>query len=86
MALNRQQAIIWTNADPVHWCIYAAPGVEEWMYESLYSFADDILKCIFNENVCGFFQILLKFVPKSPVDNMLPLVQVMALNTVKSLI
>ena len=23
---NRQQAIIWTNADPVHWCIYSAPG------------------------------------------------------------
>ena len=19
---NRQQAIIWTNADPLHWCIY----------------------------------------------------------------
>ena len=23
---NRRQAIIWTNADLVHWCIYAAPG------------------------------------------------------------
>ena len=21
---NRRQAIIWTNADPIHWCIYAA--------------------------------------------------------------
>ena len=26
MAPNRRQAIIWTNADPVHWCIYAALG------------------------------------------------------------
>ena len=24
LAPNRQQAIIWTNADPIHWCIYAA--------------------------------------------------------------
>ena len=23
---NRQQAIIWSNADPVRWCIYAALG------------------------------------------------------------
>ena len=27
--LNRQQAIIWTNADPLHWCIYAARGGDE---------------------------------------------------------
>ena len=26
---NRRQAIIWTNADPTHWCIYAALGVDE---------------------------------------------------------
>ena len=26
---NRQQAINWTNADPVHWCIYAALGGDE---------------------------------------------------------
>ena len=25
-APNRRQAIIWTNADPIHWCIYAALG------------------------------------------------------------
>ena len=24
-----QQAIIWTNADPVHWRIYAALGLDE---------------------------------------------------------
>ena len=26
---NRQQAIIWTNADPIHWCIYVAQGGDE---------------------------------------------------------
>ena len=26
MAPNRRQAIIWSNADPIHWCIYAALG------------------------------------------------------------
>ena len=24
LALNKRQAIIWTNADPIHWRIYAA--------------------------------------------------------------
>ena len=28
-ALNRRQAIIWTNADPVHWHVYAALGGDE---------------------------------------------------------
>ena len=23
---NMRQAVIWTNADPIHWCIYAALG------------------------------------------------------------
>ena len=27
LAPNRRRAIIWTNADPVHWRIYAALGV-----------------------------------------------------------
>ena len=26
---NKQHAIIWTNADPIHWRIYAAPGRDE---------------------------------------------------------
>ena len=26
LAPNRQQAIIWTNADPINWRIYAAVG------------------------------------------------------------
>ena len=28
-ALNKRQAIIWTNADPIHWRIYAALGGDE---------------------------------------------------------
>ena len=26
---NRRQAIMWTNADPIHWHIYAALGGDE---------------------------------------------------------
>ena len=29
LAPNRRQAIIWTNADPIHWRIYAAPWWDE---------------------------------------------------------
>ena len=29
LAPNRRQAIIWTNADPIHWSIYAALGRDE---------------------------------------------------------
>ena len=29
MAWCRISAIIWTNADPIHWRIYAAPGGDE---------------------------------------------------------
>ena len=29
LAPNRRQAIIWTNADPIHWRIYAALGGDE---------------------------------------------------------
>ena len=42
-------------------------------------FPDDILKCIFlNENVWILIMILLKFVLKSPISNILALVQIMA--------
>ena len=34
LALNRQQAITWTNDDPVHWCIYALPGLSELLAKS----------------------------------------------------
>ena len=29
LAPNRWQAIIWTNADPINWRIYATPGGDE---------------------------------------------------------
>ena len=29
LALNKWQPITWTNADPVHWHIYAAQGGDE---------------------------------------------------------
>ena len=29
LAPNRRQAIIWTNADPIHWRIYAVLGGDE---------------------------------------------------------
>ena len=31
LALNRRQAIILTNADPIHWCIYVALGGDEFI-------------------------------------------------------
>ena len=34
LAPNRPQAIIWTNADPVRWRVYAALGGDELMAES----------------------------------------------------
>ena len=42
-------------------------------------FAEHIFKCIFlNENVWISIKILLKFVPKGPINNILALVQIMA--------
>ena len=35
----RYQAIIWTNADPINWCIYAALGGDELMHLSYQSLA-----------------------------------------------
>ena len=26
LAPNKRETIVWTNADPIHWRIYAAPG------------------------------------------------------------
>ena len=34
---NRRQAITWTNADPVQWCIYAALGGDDLKLFSLIS-------------------------------------------------
>ena len=42
-------------------------------------FADDVFKCIFlNENVMILVKISLKFVPKTPINNIPALVQIMA--------
>ena len=42
-------------------------------------FSDDISRCNFlKENVCISFEITLKFVPKSPINNISALVQIMA--------
>ena len=42
-------------------------------------FADDIFKCIFlNENVWISIKVSLKFLPKGPIPNIPPLVQIMA--------
>ena len=44
-----------------------------------YFFPDDIFECIFlKENVWILIKISLKFVPKSPINNILALVQIMA--------
>ena len=34
LALNRRQAIIWTNVDMFYWCIYAPLGLNE-IYKGL---------------------------------------------------
>ena len=34
LAPNRRQAIVWTNADKIHWRIYAALGGDELSYPS----------------------------------------------------
>ena len=33
LAPNGQQAIIWTNTDLIHWCIYAVLGEDELIYQ-----------------------------------------------------
>ena len=43
MVPNRQQAITWTNADPVHRRIYAALGVDELMVMQHSIMAIDVL-------------------------------------------
>ena len=43
LAPNRQQAIIWTNADPVHWRIYVALGGDELMIVGVISMS--MAKC-----------------------------------------
>ena len=66
---------IWTNADPIHWHIYAALGgplnkmaaILQMTFSNAFSWMFSIL-----------IQISLKFVPKGPIDNKWALDQVMA--------
>ena len=39
-----RQAIIWTNADPVHWCLYVALGGDE--LSEVYYTRDDFITSI----------------------------------------
>ena len=45
LAPNRQQAIIWTNADPIHWRIYAALRGDELTPESSLRY---VIDCLYN--------------------------------------
>ena len=81
LAPNRRQAITWTNADPVYWCIYAAymRGDELWPRQNGRHLQDDIFKCIFlKENTWISINISLKFVPKGPFNNIPALVRIIA--------
>ena len=54
LVLNRRQAIIWTNADPINWRMYVALGGDElmcWRYQSLVlrHWCGDLIKVC---NVC----------------------------------
>ena len=64
-----RQAIIWSNADLIHWRIYAALGGDEFF----------IFMCIsVNEKFCIVVKISLQIVPEGPIDNNPALVQIMA--------
>ena len=48
LAPNRRQAIIWTNADPIHWLMYAAVGGDEvkvlcYAAQAIYSYYGQII-------------------------------------------
>ena len=90
-SLAWHQAITWANDDVLSFGPLGTNISEIWinMYnfsvntlrlrQNCRHFADDIFKCIFlNENVWISLQIWLKFVPKVPINNIPPLVQIMA--------
>ena len=78
----------WHGAKPTMPCAFIMLG-ELHLIESINTlrlwqngrhFADDISKCILlNENVWISLKISLKFVPEVPINNIPPLVQIMAL-------
>ena len=44
MAPIQRQAIIWTNAEPIHWCIYVALGGDELILTAQIIVQDNISK------------------------------------------
>ena len=81
-AINRGQAIIWTNDGLVHWHIYVLLSLDEFKTlkprQNGRHFPDNIFQCIFlNENVWILIKISLKFVPKLRIKNIPALVQIM---------
>ena len=64
LATNRRQAITWTNADPTHWHIHAAPGEDELPHQGVNNMGNILqmtFKCIFLK---GTFAILIQISPK----------------------
>ena len=76
------QALIWTNANSIHWRIYAVPGGDEstdWGLDKGAAILQTIFKCILlNENVSMLLKISLKFVRNVTINNIPALVQIMA--------
>ena len=50
LAPYRRQAIIWTNADPIHWRIYAPLGGDE-LTGKLYNYQINIMSFIVTSDV-----------------------------------
>ena len=82
--LNRRQSIIWTNAVPIHWCIYAALGGDDSDSDSglLKPRMANMLQTTFSNSLSWMtiviFWLKLKFVPEGLIDNKSALVQAMA--------
>ena len=78
LALNRWQAIIWTNGHLIRRRIYAALGVELnalMLAHKGKPFAHSTFKCIFSKEQFGILmQISVKFVLVGSIANMWPLV------------
>ena len=76
---GHQQAQWWPNLGPQHnWLALLSFNTLTQRQNGRY-FADDTFKCIFlNENVCIQIKISLQIVPKGPINNIPPLVQMMA--------
>ena len=62
LMLSRQQAIVWSNDDPIHWHIYALPGFTElnqllnaWLWYLLYIGNGDTKPCELSNSFDGIF-------------------------------